>query len=123
MNILVVEDLAKFAKNLKTALEIEGYVVDVVSDGIAGLSHGLRPKYNLIIMDVMLPKKDGVSVVAELRIQNIQVPIIMLTARGEQSDRVAGLDSGADDYLVKPFGFEELFARLRDRKSTRLNSS
>jgi DNA-binding response OmpR family regulator len=121
MHILLVEDDVKFAKNLRTALEIEGYKVDVASDGMRGLARGLRPTYDLIIMDRMLPKKDGVSVVAELRNQNIQIPIIILTARGELEDRVSGLDSGADDYLVKPFGFEELFARLRSllrRKKT-----
>ena len=121
MNILLVEDEPKFAKNLKTALEIEGYQVHIAPDGESGLSHGQNRANDLIIMDLMLPKKDGVSVVRELRKHNVQVPIIMLTARGELADRVAGLDSGADDYLVKPFGFEELFARLRSllrRKKT-----
>lgn len=121
MRVLLVEDDQKFSRNLKKALEIEGYVVDTAFDGARGLALGLRTLYDLIIMDVMLPKQDGMSVVSELRQREIQAPVIMLTARGELEDRVAGLDSGADDYLVKPFGFEELFARLRSllrRKKT-----
>lgn len=122
MSILLVEDDKKFAKNLKKALEIQGYNVDLAVDGVTGLSLGSLPKYELIVLDVMLPKLNGVSVCSGLRKNNVQIPIIMLTAKGELQDRVAGLDSGADDYLIKPFGFEELFARLRSllrrRKTT-----
>ena len=113
MKILLVEDSIKFAKNLKRALEIEGYSVDIAHDGAVGFDMGISPLYDLIILDVMLPKKDGLLVCSELRRHGIQIPIIMLTAKDELRDKVLGLDSGADDYLVKPFGFEELFARLR----------
>lgn len=122
MNILLIEDDKKLVKNLRKALEIEGYNVVVAYDGIAGFRKGLNTKHDLIILDLMLPKKDGVEICKELRKHNVQIPIIMLTAKDSPHDRVLGLDSGADDYLVKPFGLPELFARLRSlarrRKTT-----
>ena len=87
--------------------------MDVAYDGQTGLEKGLKNNYSLIILDIMLPKKDGFAVCKELRARHIHTPIIMLTARGSVEDRVTGLDAGADDYLIKPFGIKELFARIR----------
>ncbi len=113
MTILIVEDEKKLVDILKRALKSERYSVDVAYDGLDGLSKGLKNNYSLIILDIMLPKKDGFQVCKELREHQIHTPIIMLTARGNTEDRVSGLDVGADDYLVKPFGLDELFARIR----------
>jgi DNA-binding response OmpR family regulator len=113
MTILVIEDEQKLQDILKRALTGEGYTVDTAADGKAGLEKGLRNNYGLIILDLMLPKKDGIEVCKELREHDIHTPIIMLTARGIATDRVTGLDVGADDYMVKPFDMEELFARVR----------
>jgi DNA-binding response OmpR family regulator len=113
MTILVIEDEKKLVDILKKALKSEKYAVDVAYDGQDGLEKGLKGNYGLIILDLMLPKKDGVEVCKELRSHQVHTPIIMLTARGTVDDRVAGLDIGADDYLVKPFGLEELLARIR----------
>ncbi|MEI7709575.1 MAG: response regulator transcription factor [bacterium] len=122
MPILVVEDDKKLSKILKTALKSERYSVDTAFDGEEGLTKGLRNNYSLIVLDILLPKKDGFAVCKELRDRQIQTPIIMLTAMGTIEDRVNGLDAGADDYIVKPFGTKELFARirtvLRRRKTT-----
>jgi DNA-binding response OmpR family regulator len=113
MTILVIEDEQKLQDILKRALTGEGYTVDTAADGKAGLEKGLRNNYGLIILDLMLPKKDGIEVCKELREHDIHTPVIMLTARGIATDRVTGLDVGADDYMVKPFDMEELFARVR----------
>ncbi len=113
MRILIIEDDVSFMKNLKRALELEGHEVDTAYDGVVGLKKAIRNMNDAIILDLMLPKKDGLQVCRELRDAKIATPIIMLTARGLLDDRVMGLDSGADDYLIKPFGFEELSARLR----------
>lgn len=113
MPILIVEDDKKLSDILKRALKSERYSVDVAFDGEEGLNKALKNKYALIILDIMLPKKDGLVVCGELRQRGIHTPIIMLTARGSTEDRVVGLDAGADDYLVKPFGITELFARIR----------
>ncbi len=113
MRILVVEDEHKLAGVLKRGLEELGYAVDTAYDGEDGLGLAEAAPYDLIVLDVMLPKMDGYAVCQQLRAQRRNVPILMLTARDAVDDRVAGLDSGADDYLVKPFAFRELVARVR----------
>lgn len=122
MTILVVEDEKKIVEILKRALTSERYTVDVALDGEEGLEKAKKNNYGLIILDIMLPKKDGIMVCKELRASQITTPIIMLTARGVIDDKIVGLDAGADDYMVKPFGIEELYARiraiLRRRKTT-----
>lgn len=122
MSILIIEDERKLVSILKRALKGERYSVEVAYDGKEGLDKAMKNNYSLILLDIMLPKKDGLAVCKELRAHQIHTPIIMLTARGSAEDRVAGLDVGADDYLIKPFGINELFARiravLRRRKTT-----
>lgn len=113
MTILVIEDEKKLVSILKKALKGEKYTVDVAYDGEEGLAKATKNSYGLIILDLMLPKKNGIAVCKELRAHNIHTPVIMLTALGTVENRVGGLDVGADDYLVKPFGMEELFARIR----------
>ena len=113
MKLLVVEDTVKTAAYLSKGLAENGFVVDVASDGDAGLELARGGDYGCLIVDVMLPKRDGWSLVAELRRGGRQTPVILLTARDLVEDRVRGLDLGADDYLVKPFAFSELLARLR----------
>lgn len=113
MRILVVEDEKKVARFIQQGLEEEHYTVDVAHDGIAGLSMAESQSYDAIVLDVMLPGKDGVQVTRELRANRKATPILMLTAKTSTEDKVAGLDSGADDYLTKPFAFAELLARLR----------
>jgi DNA-binding response OmpR family regulator len=113
MRILVVEDNQKLAGYIKKALEQKSYAVDCVYDGEAGEKKATFGEYDLLVLDIMLPKKDGVAVCRDLRRQNINLPIIMLTAKGELDDKIEGLDAGADDYLVKPFELDELFARMR----------
>jgi DNA-binding response OmpR family regulator len=113
MRILVVEDDEVIAERLVKALGKEGYQVDVAYDGEEGLQMALDREPSAIVLDVMMPKRDGFSVVAALRKKKITTPVLMLTARDQVEDRVSGLDSGADDYLAKPFDFAELAARLR----------
>lgn len=113
MKILVVEDNHRIAQSIKKGLEHEAHTVDVTYDGLAGYELGLEDEYDIIILDLMLPEKSGEDVCRDLRKHNIHTPILMLTARDQVSDKVAGLDAGADDYLVKPFAFEELLARIR----------
>lgn len=113
MRILVIEDNQKLAGYIKKALVQESYAVDCVYDGEHGEQRAILGEYDLIILDIMLPKKDGYSVCSDLRKQDINTPVIMLTAKGEIEDRVEGLDSGADDFLVKPFELKELLARIR----------
>lgn len=113
MRILVVEDEHKLAGVLRRGLEERGYAVDLAYDGEDGLALAEVEPYDLVILDVMLPKLDGLTVCRRLRVQHHKVPVLMLTARDTVDDRVAGLDSGADDYLVKPFAFRELLARVR----------
>jgi DNA-binding response OmpR family regulator len=113
MRLLVVEDEHKLAGVLKRGLEEHGYAVDVAYDGEDGLAMALAVPYDLIVLDVMLPGLDGFSVCQQLRAQRTHTPVLMLTARDAIDDRVAGLDSGADDYLAKPFAFRELLARVR----------
>lgn len=113
MRLLVVEDEPKLAYSLKEALELQGYAVDVALDGQDGLDLASSNPYDLLIVDWMLPKLDGLTLCKILRSGNIKTPIIMLTAKGQVKDRVDGLDTGADDYLVKPFDLSELFSRIR----------
>jgi len=113
MIILIIEDERKIAGFIKKGLEAEGYTVDVAYDGERGLALAMANDYDLIILDIMLPKLDGVTVCRELRAECQETPILMLTARDTVEDRVPGLDSGADDYLTKPFAFAELVARVR----------
>jgi heavy metal response regulator len=113
MTILVVEDEVKITRFIKKGLEMEHYTVEVAYDGEEALEKAEINNYDLIIMDIMLPKMDGVEVTRKLRERKVETPIIMLTARDTIDDRVKGLDAGADDYLVKPFAFGELVARIR----------
>ena len=113
MRILVVEDEKRLAEVIKKGLVEEGYSVDVAYDGAEGQYMAESASYDLVILDIMLPKKDGVTICQELRIRGINTPILLLTAKDSVEDRVKGLDSGADDYLVKPFAFSELVARVR----------
>jgi two-component system copper resistance phosphate regulon response regulator CusR len=113
MRILVVEDEAGIAGMIREGLQEADYAVDVASNGIQGLRMAREDTYHLIILDIMLPGRDGWSICEELRALKNRVPILMLTARDTIQDRVRGLDSGADDYLPKPFDFRELMARVR----------
>lgn len=113
MRILLIEDEKKTVAFLAKGLREGGFVVDSARDGDTGLELALATRYDLLIVDVMLPKKDGWAIVAELRGRGVQTPILFLTARDSVPDRVKGLELGADDYLVKPFAFSELIARVR----------
>jgi two-component system copper resistance phosphate regulon response regulator CusR len=113
MRILVVEDEAGIAGMIRDGLQEADYAVDLALDGVRGLRMAREETYHLIILDVMLPGRDGWSICEELRALRNRVPILMLTARDTVQDRVRGLDSGADDYLPKPFDFRELMARVR----------
>jgi DNA-binding response OmpR family regulator len=111
--VLIVEDELAMRTALRDILDSEGYRAQTASDGAAGLDRAVAEKPDLILLDVMLPKLDGYALCAELRRLAIRSPVLMLTAKGQVQDRVTGLDSGADDYLVKPFSTEELLARVR----------
>jgi heavy metal response regulator len=113
MRLLVVEDEKKVAGFIKKGLEEEGYAVDRASDGETGLMMGLDGVHDLIILDVNLPKMDGLGVLQELRNSKVTTPVLLLTVRAAIEDKVLGLDAGADDYLTKPFAFQELLARVR----------
>jgi heavy metal response regulator len=113
MRILVIEDERKIADFIKRGLKEEKYSVDVAYDGEEGYYFATTNEYDLIILDIMLPKIDGISLCKKLRADKITTPIIMLTVKNTIEDKVTGLDSGADDYLTKPFAFEELLARIR----------
>ena len=113
MRILIVEDEQRLSEALAELMRREKYDVDVCNNGEDGLEFALSGIYDVIVLDVMLPKKDGFSVVHELRKKDVQTPVILLTAKDETEDKVRGLDSGADDYLTKPFVPEELLARIR----------
>ncbi len=113
MKILVVEDEKKVASFLKKGLEQEYYTVDLAFDGRTGLDRSLTEEYDMIILDIMLPIMDGISLLKEIRNSKIETPVLMLTAKGATEDKVEGLDSGADDYLAKPFAFDEFLARVR----------
>lgn len=113
MKILIVEDEPKAGDYLRQGLREAGYAVDLVTNGVDGLHHGLQGDHDLLILDVMLPGMDGWQVLRSLRAQGRQMPVLFLTARDQVEDRVKGLELGADDYLVKPFSFAELLARVR----------
>jgi len=113
VRLLLVEDDDKLARAVARGLRHEGYAVDVAADGEAALLQAAIWEYDAIVLDIMLPRRDGVAVCATLRERGCWAPVLMVTARGEIPDRVRGLDAGADDYLPKPFSFEELLARLR----------
>ncbi len=113
MRVLVVEDEHKIAQSIKKGLEQEHYAVDLMFTGPTGVEAALSEDYDVIILDVMLPEISGIDICRELRKQQLHTPILMLTARGQVHEKVDGLNSGADDYLTKPFAFEELLARLQ----------
>ncbi|HEY9595740.1 MAG TPA: response regulator transcription factor [Spirochaetia bacterium] len=113
MRVLIVEDEHRIAAYVKRGLKEQGYAADVAFDGMEALHMASSVSYDLIVLDILLPEVDGLSVCRQLRKRGVQVPVLMLTARDAVDDRVAGLDAGADDYLVKPFAMKELLARLR----------
>ena len=113
MRILVIEDEKKTASFVERGLREAGFVVDVASDGEEGLQLALAGRHDLLVLDVMLPNRDGWSIVSELRRAKVSMPVLFLTARDSVPDRVKGFELGADDYLVKPFAFSELMARMR----------
>jgi DNA-binding response OmpR family regulator len=110
--LLIIEDEPTIGMGLQDDLEIEGHTVDLRTDGITGEAVALRNEHDLIVLDLMLPEKDGLSVCRSLRLAGIKTPIIMLTAKGQEGDRIAGLELGADDYVTKPFSPRELVARI-----------
>ncbi len=113
MRVLVVEDDVRLADLIVRGLREQGYAVDHAADGEQGVYQAAVNEYDMVVLDVGLPRRDGLAVAAELRRRGARVPILMLTARGAVEDRVRGLDVGADDYLAKPFDFAELYARIR----------
>jgi DNA-binding response OmpR family regulator len=113
MRVLIVEDDQNLAETIKSGLEESGYAVDWVSDGFSGLDMVSAYSYDVIILDIMLPGMDGFTICQKIRSKHIDSPILILTARYRESDKVQGLDCGADDYLVKPFSYPELYARVR----------
>lgn len=113
MRILVVEDHPGTARFICQGLGEAGYAVDAAADGQEGLDYALAAPYDLLILDILLPKMDGLRLLRELRERGVRTPVLLLTARDTVEDRVRGLDSGADDYLIKPFAFPELLARVR----------
>ena len=127
MRILVVEDEKKVASFIKKGLQQEGYAADIVNDGSEAVQNATLFDYDLIILDLMLPTKSGLDVLREVRSTKPKLPVLVLTAKGAVDDKVAGLDAGADDYLIKPFAFAELSARIRallrrgTQQSTRLH--
>ena len=113
MKVLLIEDEIYIAKPIEQLLKKNNYAVDVANDGEQGLDCGLTGVYDIIILDILMPKMDGIEVLKNLRKNNIATPVLLLTAKDRTSDKVLGLDNGADDYLAKPFENEELLARLR----------
>jgi len=113
MRILVVEDNKKTAAFISKALKAEGFAVDMLHDGDEALSAIATTPFDVVVLDIMLPGRDGLSVVRQLRARNNKTPVLLLSARGETNERVEGLNAGADDYLAKPFALEELIARVR----------
>ena len=113
MRVFVVEDEKKTASFIRKALQSEGYVVDMLHDGADALAAVGHTPFDVVVLDVMLPGRDGLSVVRQMREKKIAIPVLLLTARGEVNEKVEGLNAGADDYLPKPFALEELIARVR----------
>lgn len=113
MKVLLVEDEKLISYAVKQVLKKNNYLVDLAFDGQEGLDNALTGQYDVIVLDILLPKMDGIAVLREIRLSHITTPVIMLTAKGETKDKILGLDSGADDYLAKPFDMEELLARIR----------
>jgi DNA-binding response OmpR family regulator len=113
MKVLVVEDEHRIAESIKKGLEQERFVVDVAYTGSIGYDLAVAEEYDLILLDLMLPEMDGLTICKRLRENSIHTPILILTAKGQTEDKILGLDTGADDYLTKPFSFEELLARVR----------
>jgi DNA-binding response OmpR family regulator len=113
MRILIIEDEHKIANSIKKGLEQESFAVDIAYDGSEGYDLAASENYDAIILDLMLPEIDGLEITKRLRADHIHTPVLILTAKGQLNDKVEGLNSGADDYLTKPFAFEELLARLR----------
>ena len=113
MYVLIVEDERRLAQLIRRVLEEEGHTADLAHDGDEGLAMALEASHDVIVLDVMLPEKNGTEVCRELRRRKVDTPVILLTALDGVDDRVRGLDAGADDYLPKPFAFQELLARLR----------
>lgn len=113
MRILIVEDEHKIANSIKKGLEQETYAVDIAYDGLEGYDLASVENYDVVILDLMLPKMDGISLCKKLRADKIHTPVLMLTAKGQIRDKVEGLNAGADDYLAKPFAFVELLARVK----------
>src|SRR5208283_4848865 len=123
MRMLIVEDEKKVANFIGKGLQEEGYAVDLAFDGEDGLRMGTDPSYDLIILDIYLPKLDGLAALRKLRAQDVRTPVLLLTVRAAIEDKVLGLDSGADDYLTKPFAFQELLARVRALSRRRSDAS
>lgn len=125
MKILVVEDEHKIANSIKKGLELEKYVVDVAYEGESGYDLAISEKYDVIVMDLMMPIKDGLTITKDLRANGNHTPILILTAKGELGDKIKGFENGADDYLVKPFAFEELLARIKAlaRRPEKINNN
>ena len=113
MHILIIEDEAKIAVAIHRGLRAEGFEVSVAGTGGEGLAHLGRQTFDLVVLDWMLPEHDGIAILTSLRSRDIRTPVLLVTARDAVEDRVLGLDRGADDYLVKPFAFAELLARIR----------
>jgi len=113
MRILIVEDEHRIANTIKKGLEQERFAVDVAYDGEEGLDFALSEDYDVLVLDLMLPKRDGLEICKKVREEGNHTPILILTAKGQIQDKVEGLNSGADDYLTKPFSFDELLARIR----------
>lgn len=113
MRILLVEDDAKIASFINKGLKASGYAVDLASDGDMGLRMALSEPYDAAVIDIMLPKLDGLSIIERMRKEKIKTPVIILSAKGSVEDRVKGLQAGSDDYLIKPFAFSELLARIQ----------
>src|SRR5262245_22790488 len=111
--ILLVEDEPSIAAGVQDDLQLEGYAVDVATDGVSAATRGVQGQYDLILLDLMLPRKDGFTVCREIRAAGVRTPVIMLTARGQEADKVLGLELGADDYITKPFSRRELQSRVK----------
>ena len=113
MKVLLIEDEKLIANAVKQVLKKDNYSVDLAFDGQEGLDNALTGQYDVIVLDILLPKMDGLAVLRDIRLSHINTPVIMLTAKGETKDKIRGLDYGADDYLAKPFDMDELLARIR----------